>query len=121
MDGKMTEQEKAALAQLMELVKQNPELDVITMVDADVVADCYPDIWRGWLSAVSIDEVLDGEEATHIRSIADPEAAICDYLNSEEAPAEIEKEYVNASDEAEIKRIYDKLPWKKIILLKIST
>ncbi len=78
----MTEREKKVLTQLFELVKQNPELDVITMVDSEVVAGDDYDMWRGWLDEANIAEIIGGEDAIHVRGKSDPDTIIEDFINS---------------------------------------
>ncbi len=117
----MTEREKKVITQLFELVKQNPELDVITMVDTEVVASDDYDMWRGWLDEANIEEVIDGEDAIHVRGKSDPDTIIVDFINSGEASYKIIEDYDNAIDVRETEAILDELPWKRVILLHIST
>lgn len=61
------------IERLIELVKENPELRVIYMVDPDVVQDDFQGYWLGRNTSVNVDSILNDDlhDLIWIRSIDD--------------------------------------------------
>lgn len=61
------------IGKLIELVKVNPDLRVIYMVDSDVVQDDFQGYWLGRNTSVNVDSILNDDLHEHIwvRSIDD--------------------------------------------------
>ena len=99
------------LYQLLELMKENPHLPVVPMVDAEVVADDTWGYWMGSWSNSSLDKYYKGEERIYFYDKCDMEDLLtevkgCDW-------------YEAASDE-EVLEAFDSLPWVKCIVVYIT-
>ena len=99
----------ANIERLIELVKENPDLRVIYMVDSDVVQDDFQGYWLGRNTSVNVDSILNDDlhEFIWIRSIDDDYDIYESFFGDEDCTDEHIKEEV------------DKLPWKKVIIVWI--
>lgn len=99
----------ANIEKLTELVKDNPDLRVVYMVDSDVVQDDFHGYWLGRNTSINVDSILDDDlrERVWIRSIDDDYDIYESFLEDEDCTNEHIKEEV------------DKLPWKKVIVVWI--
>ena len=100
----------ANIGKLMELVKVNPDLRVVCMVDSDVVQDDFQDYWLSRPTNVNVDSILNDDlhERIWIRSIDDDYDIYESFLGDEDCTDEHIKEEV------------DKLPWEKVIIVWIG-
>ena len=98
------------IERLIELVKENPELRVIYMVDPDVVQDDFQSYWLGRNTSVNVDSILNDDlhDLIWIRSIDDDYDIYESFFGDE-----------NCTDE-HIKEEVDKLPWEKVIIVWIG-
>lgn len=101
----------ANIGKLMELVKVNPDLRVIYMVDSDVVQDDFQDYWLSRPTDVNVDSILNDDlhERIWIRSINDDYEIYESFFVDEDCTDEHIKEEV------------DKLPWEKVIIVWIGS
>lgn len=64
--------EKENREKLFQLMRENPELPVVAMVDSEIVADDGYNRWLGVWGCSYIGEYLVGEEQVHFREDDDP-------------------------------------------------
>lgn len=101
----------ANIERLIELVRENPDLRVIYMVDSDVVQDDFYCYWLSRPTNVNVDSILDDDlhERIWIRSINDDYDIYESFFGDEDCTYEHIKEEV------------DKLPWEKVIIVWIGS
>ena len=100
------------LAQLLDLMKQNPHLPIVPMVDADVVADDTWGYWMGSWSSARVDKYYKGEERVYFYDEYDMEDLLVEVKGWDW--------YDDASDEDTLE-VYRSLPWIKCIVVYITT
>lgn len=110
----MTEREKQNREELFKLIQENPDLPIVPMVDADIVADDCG-YWLGAWGRASIDEYVIAERSEKMlfKSDDDVFGALESYMSYEEFEALPEAE-------SECRPYYDKLPWTKAIIVYIN-
>lgn len=99
------------LAQLLDLIKENPHLPVVPMVDREVVAD---DTWGYWLGSwgiASIERICHGEERYFFYDEHDMEDLVTEKKGWDW--------YDKATDD-EVLEAYRSLPWIKCIVVYIE-
>lgn len=107
----MTEHENRE--KLFQLMRENPELPVIPMVDGEIPGDDCG-YWLGAWGAAELDEYLVGSDRVIFKSDDDVFDALERFLHRDE--------YDRLPDvESEGRKIYDALPWKKAIVVYITT
>ena len=97
---------------LLTLIKENPELPILPMVDSEVVCD---DSYAWWLGEWGKAEILHyyiGRERVHIKEFDDEEDVLNDlnYFCGDI--------YVLSDDEWN--KLYKSIPWTKAIMVKIG-
>ena len=114
------EQQKENIAGLLELVKENPGLRIVPMVDSEVIGEERHCWWAGAWGKAELDEIFndDSQEMFYLRSwgFEDVVQNELDNLTDEEI--------VGLTDE-EIEELAEKkanaLPWEKVIAIRIIT
>ena len=111
----MEDLEKNALKDLCKLMNEHPELPVIPMVNSEVVTGdefCY---WVGALKSASVEDYI----------VLSTGEVICKELDNVMETLEqvmpTEEFEALPETEAECKPYFDRLPWKKVIMLFIGT
>lgn len=115
-----TKQSANNIKQLLKLIEDNPNLQIVPMVDSEVVADdcyCY---WKGTWGHASIEEIYIGKERVHIKSLDDEEDVLNDMDNCQYGYDYYGRDIYELSDE-EWNNLYESLPWEKVIVVYIST
>ena len=111
----ITEREKKNRDELFRLMRENPDLPVVPMVDAEIFGD---DIgyWCGAWGHASVDEYLICKRYDYIafKSWDDVFDVLEKYLSDEE----FEK---LPEDKSECRKVYESLPWTKAIIVYITT
>ena len=113
------EQQKENMAKLLELVKENPDLRILPVVECEVVGD-DSGLWIGAWDAAEIDEVYvdEGREQFFLKSWGFEDVEENEYGNL------TEEEVAGLSDD-EIDSLAEKkaeaLPWEKVIVVRITT
>lgn len=98
--------------ELLELIKDNPELPVIPLVDEEVVGgDDYAN-WIGNWGMAEIVEVVFGREQFFVRGEDDPPDVLNDCLE--------DKDYWEEPEEI-VESLYESLPWTKVISVYITS
>lgn len=110
--------QKENLRTLLKLIEENPDLDIVPMVDSEIVADDGFDWWVGGWGKAQIDEIWFGEERAYIRS-NDEDSLVedkCDDVQEDADGTMTEDEaYAKA---VEIVKAYE---WERCILVSITT
>lgn len=112
--AKVTPLTNPKFAALLELMKENPHLPVVAMVDSEIVADDGYRRWLGSWGCANVDAYYKGEERVHFYDEDDPTAI-------EEVLSEVKgcDWYENATDE-EVLAAYRAIPWIKCIVVNID-
>lgn len=100
--------------ELFRLMKENPDLPVVPMVDGEIVGD-DSGYWLGEWGHPSVDEFLPCERYDYMafKSWDDVFDVLEKYLSDED----FEK---LPEDESECRKVYDSLPWTKAIIVYIN-
>ncbi len=111
----ISEKEKQSREELFKLMRENPELPIVPMVDSDIVADNGYAYWKGAWGSSSIMEYLVGEESVHFREDDDweeVERTLTDGFMS--------WEQFESMTDVEAGKAYASLPWIKAIVVYIN-
>lgn len=100
------------LAQLLDLMQQNPHLPVVPMVDAEVVADDEYGFWLGSWDRASLDKYYKGDERIYFYDECDMEDLVAEVKGWDW--------YDEASDK-DVLEAYRSLPWIECIVVYITT
>ena len=104
--------------QLLKLIKENPDLPVIPMVNEEVVADdCYT-WWRGEWIRSEVTEYYIGREYAHFKD-DDEEDVLNDMVGCEYSHDKSGRDIYDLSDE-EWDALYASIPWQKAIVVYIG-
>lgn len=110
----VSEKERENREKLFRLVRENPELPVVAMVDSEIVADDGYNRWFGVWGCSYIGEYLIGEEHLFFREDDDPSEV--DRVLSERYGDDYYAD-MTGKQEAEA---YAGLPWIKAIIVNID-
>lgn len=103
---------------LIEVLSKNPDLPIMASVYSEVVADDGYAYWYGDVDEVYfLDDVWAGD--TRIWSLDDALDDVILFIN-QEFP-EKEPDTITPADEKKFEEFIKKLPWKKVIVLDVST
>ena len=110
----MSEKQKERLEELFRLIKENPDLPILPMVDSEIVADDGYAQWTGSWGRAHIEEYYITEERIHFKE-SDDFGEVEDVLSSEYGYTGFE----TMSDEGALST-YNNLPWIKAIIVDID-
>lgn len=102
-------------SEILNLIKENPDLPIVPMVDSEIVCAEGHNRWLGAWGESYIDEYLIGHENVYFRDNDDSEQIyriLCE---------EYEEEAITGLSEKEIKEAHASLPWIKAIIVNINT
>ena len=105
----ITERERKNRDELFKLMRENPDLPVVPMVDEEVVADDCCSWWLGSWGCSQIQKYLSTEERVYFDD-DDPEDVLTEVKGWDW--------YENATD-AEIDAEFENLPWIEAITVSI--
>lgn len=109
----ISEKERKNREELFRLMKENPDLPVIPMVDGEIPgADCG--YWLGAWGTAQLDEYLEASDRIVFKSDDDVFDVLERFLPCDEF-------YQLPHVESECRKKYDALPWKKAIIVYIET
>jgi hypothetical protein len=108
----MSEREKKE--ELFKLMRENPELPVIPMVDGEIVADDGYCRWLGSWGSSYIGEYLRGQERVFFRDDDDPEEV------SKVVEENLDSEAWGVMSDEEYLKEYAEMPWIKAIIVNID-
>lgn len=100
------------LAQLLDLMKENPHLPVVPMVDSEVVADETWGYWMGSWNYSHLEKYYKGEERVYFYDENDMEDLLVETKGWD---------WLAASSQEEDLQAYRSLPWVKCIVVYIAT
>lgn len=100
------------LAALLDLMKQNPHLPVVPMVDSDVVADDTWGYWMGSWDNSGLDKYYKGEERIYFYDEKDMEELLVEVKGWD---------WYGAASVEECLEVYRAQPWVKCIVVYITT
>ncbi len=104
--------------ELLRLIKENPDLPIVPMVDCEVVADDFG-YWLGKWGYAKLTEYYNGREYIHFRD-DDEEDVLNDMVGCKYSYDKDGRDIYELSD-AEWKTLYESLPWEKCIAVYITT
>ena len=111
----MTEKERKNHDDLFKLMQENPDLPVVPMVDADIVAGDDYGRWMGSWGSASVDEYLIPPDDRPMIFKSDDDV----FDTWEQCLPEAEFEAL-PENESECRPFYDALPWVKAIIVNIN-
>lgn len=107
----MKKTQKERLAELFRLIKENPELPILPMVDSEIVADDFYARWSASWGSAEITDYIIGNERVYFKDEDDQETVLNDCTDGVdywEAPENI------------VEREYNNLPWIRAIVVNID-
>lgn len=105
--------QKENVQSLLNLIKENPELKIVPMVDTEIVADDGYSSWLGSFGKAEIDHIWNSGERIFFKS-QDEEELVQNILD--EIPLEID----DATAERTANDIVEKYEWEKVIVVWIG-
>ena len=105
--------------QLLQLIKENPDLPVVPMVDYEVCGDYCCTWWMGSWGRSEVTEYYLGEEKVHFRD-DDEEDVLNDLEGCKYGHDPQGRNIYDLSDE-EWDALYKSIPWTKCIVVYIGT
>ena len=107
------------IEQLLQLIRDNPDLPVVPMVDSEIVADdCYQ-TWIGKWGRSKVTDYYSGREYIHFKD-DDIENVLRDLDGCKYCCDSQGRDIYDLSDD-EWKRLYESLPWVRCIAVYITT
>ena len=107
----MKKSQKERLEELFRLIRENPELPILPMVDSEIVADDFcARRTESWGSAEIKDYII-GNERVHFKDDDDPETVLNDCIGG--------VDYWEQPDDV-VEREYNNLPWVRAIVVNID-
>ena len=107
------------LEEFLNLIKDNPELRVVPMVDQEIVADDGYCWWGGEWGGAEINEIYKGREGVHFKD-DDEENVLCDMVDCRYSETKDGRDIYDLSDE-EWTELFNSLEWEKVIVVYITT
>lgn len=105
--------QKENVKSLIDLIKKNPELKIVPMVDSEIVADDGYSSWLGSFGKAEIDHIWNSGERIYFESL-DKEELVQNILD--EIPSEID----DTTAERTANDIVGKYEWEKVIVVWIG-
>lgn len=109
------DKQKDHIDELIKLIKENPDLRIVAMVDSEIVADDGFSWWIGSWGKAQVDEIYSLNERLHIRS-EDEDTLIENLFYNMDVADDLTDEVVYELAKKEISG-YE---WEKVITLKIN-
>ena len=102
---------------LLKLIKDNPDLPVVPMVDAEIAGDDYG-YWLGSWGRCEVTELYLGREKIHFKD-DDEEDVLVDMIGCQYGMDREGRDIFELSDD-DWHEIFNDLPWKKVIVVYIT-
>lgn len=109
----------AKTEELLKLIKENPDLPVVPMVDGEIVGDDSYQYWLGRWGHSEVTEYYMGREKVHFKN-DDEENILIDLDGCKYGRDTQGRDIYDLSDE-EWKALYESVPWAKCIVVYIET
>jgi len=103
---------------LFDLMRENPELPIVPMVDSEVVASDDYDWWLGKWGRAEVTEYYLGESGVHFK-YDDEEDVLTDMFGCNYGRTKDGRDIYDLSDE-EWDTLYKSIPWIKCIAVRIT-
>lgn len=112
------ENQQQNVSELLKLIKENPNLEIIPMVDSEIVCDDCHSWWRGSWGTAEIDEYYVSDERIYLKSFDFDEVVEDEYdgLTDEECAGLDDKQIEKLAEQKA-----NNLPWVKAIVVNITT
>ena len=107
------------IEEFLQLVKDNPELPIIPMVDQEVVADDNCTWWMGKWGNQKVTSYYMGRDYIHFQD-DDEEDVLADMVGCKYYCGPDGRDITDLSD-AEWNALYQSIPWTKAIVVFITT
>ena len=104
--------------ELLKLIKENPNLPIVPMVESEVVAGDDYSYWIGEWGCCEVTEYYLGNEKVHFKS-DDEEDVLMDLQGCKWCMTPDGKDIYDLSDE-EWDKLYKSIPWIKCIVVYIT-
>lgn len=111
--------EESKHVHLLKLIKENPDLEIIPLVEYEVVAGDEYSYWFGKWGSCEITEIYFGHEGVHFKN-DDEENVLADLAGCEYGCDQYGRDIYDLSDE-EWNKLYSEIPWQKVIAVYITT
>ena len=105
--------------QLLDLIRENPDLPVIPMIDSEAVIDDSHFSMGGWGKS-NVTEYYIGREYVHFKS-DDPEDVLTDMKDCRYGRTKDGRDIYDDLTDEEWDNLFNSLPWKKAIVVYIGT
>lgn len=109
----MNEKEQKNRDELFGLIRENPDLPIVPMVDSEIVADDGYNRWLGVWGSSYIGEYLTGEECIFFREDDD-------LYEIDKVLTEMCDDYDENTTDEDAAKAYADLPWIKAIIVNID-
>lgn len=109
----------AYVDEFLKLVKENPDLTIVPMVDGEIVAD---DCYRWWMGSWGHSEITEyylGREKVHFKD-DDEEDVLNDMVGCQYGKTKDGRDIYELSDD-DWNKEYKNIPWTKAIVVYITT
>ena len=107
----MKKTQKERLAELFRLIKENPELPILPMVDSEIVADDFCARWTGSWGSAEIKDYIIGDERVYFKDDDDSETVLNNCIGG--------VDYWEQPEDV-VEREYNNLAWVKAIVVNID-
>ena len=105
--------------EIIRLIRENPDLPIIPMVNEEVVADDSYTYWMGSWGRAEVTEYYCGEERVHMKD-DDEEDVLADMVGCRYYCTKDGRDITDLTDE-EWNELYASIPWTKAIVVYITT
>ena len=106
--------------QLLSLIKENPDLPIVPLVDSEVVDYDNYNWWLGEWGKAEITEYYLGREHIHFKDEDDEEDVLYDMAGCKYSMTPDGRDIYDLTDE-EWDALYQSIPWTKCIAVRITT
>ena len=105
--------------ELLKLIRENPDLEIVPMVDCEVVAEDFG-YWLGHWGSCKVTEYYSGLEYIHFKD-DDAEDVLNDMVGCKYGCDKDGRDIYDDLSEEEWDEIFNSLPWVKCIAVYITT
>lgn len=110
------EKQKSKTDDLLKLIKENPDLEIVPMVDTDCVASDDFSWWIASWGSATIEEIYNHEERCYVRSSDEDYVGELIFDRLELNNPSWSDSYLEEQTEKELKEV----EWEKVIAVKIN-
>lgn len=114
------EQQKENMVKLLELVKENPDLRILPMVEYEVCGGDDFACWAGAFGKAEIEDVWLDETGERGHFMSDDFDDLVEYKKDNFSDEEVAGMTDDEIDALAVQKV-DALPWEKVIVVRITT